>query len=110
MNPEGPGPVNKHLYKPITLGASVLGGVLAGAIFRKVWQLAAGEDEAPRPTDAERGWTEVLVAAALQGAVSAMVRATVDRGTAAGTRRLTGTWPGDDAEQPARAEKQPSAA
>jgi uncharacterized protein YidB (DUF937 family) len=101
--------VNKLMYKPITLGASVLGGLLAGAIFKKVWQLAAGEDEAPRPTDAERGWTEVLVAAALRGAVSAMVRATVDRGTAAGTRRLTGTWPGDDEEQPIRA-KQPSAA
>lgn len=101
--------MNKLMYKPITLGASVLGGLLAGAIFKKVWQLAAGEDEAPEPTDAERGWTEVLVAAALQGAVSAMVRATVDRGAAAGTRRLTGTWPGDDEDQPARARKQPSA-
>lgn len=101
--------MNKLKYKSITLGASVLGGMLAGAAFKKVWQLAAGEDEAPRPTDAERGWTEVLVAAALQGAVAAMVRATVDRGTAAGTRRLTGTWPGDD-EQAARGERQPSAA
>jgi hypothetical protein len=35
--------VNKLLCKPITLGASVLGGVLAGAIFRKVWpHLARG--------------------------------------------------------------------
>ncbi len=101
--------MNKLMYKPITLGASVLGGLLAGAIFKKVWQLAAGEDEAPKPTDAERGWIEVLVAAALQGAVSAMVRATVDRGAAAGTRRLTGTWPGDDEDQSARARKQPSA-
>ena len=98
------------MYKSITMGASVLGGLLAGTVFKKVWQLAAGEDEAPKPTDAERGWVEVLVAAALQGAVAAMVRAAVDRGTAAGTRRLTGTWPGDDDEQPARGKKQPSAA
>jgi uncharacterized protein YidB (DUF937 family) len=101
--------VNKFMYKPIALGASVLGGLLAGAIFKKVWQLAAGEDEAPKPTDAGRGLVEVLVAAALQGAVASMVRAAVDRGTAAGTRRLTGTWPGDDKEQHIKG-KQPSTA
>jgi hypothetical protein len=101
--------VNKFVYKPITLGASVLGGLLAGAIFKKVWQLAAGEDEAPKPTDAGRGWVEVLVAAALQGAVASMVRAAVDRGTAAGTRKLTGTWPGDDEEERIEG-KQPSTA
>jgi hypothetical protein len=90
------------MYKPISLGASVLGGVIAGAIFKKVWQLTAGEDEAPKATDAERGWTEVLTAAALQGALFAIVKAAVDRGAAAGTRKLTGTWPGDQDEQPAR--------
>lgn len=101
--------MNKLMYKPITLGASVLGGLLAAAVFKKVWQLAAGEDEAPKPTDAGRGWVEVLVAAALQGAVASMVRAAVDRGTAAGTRKLTGTWPGDDEEERIEG-KQPSTA
>jgi Protein of unknown function (DUF4235) len=94
--------VNKLIYKPISLGASVLGGVIAGAIFRKVWQLAAGEDEAPQATDAQRSWTEVLIAAALQGAVFAIVKAAVDRGAVEGTRKLTGTWPGDEDEQAAR--------
>ncbi|HEY5351381.1 MAG TPA: DUF4235 domain-containing protein [Streptosporangiaceae bacterium] len=94
--------MNKLTYKPISLGASVLGGVIAGAIFRKVWQLAAGGDEAPQATDAQRSWTEVLIAAALQGAVFAIVKAAVDRGAAEGTRKLTGTWPGDEDEQPAR--------
>lgn len=94
--------MNKLIYKPISLGASVLGGVIAGAIFKKVWQLAAGEDETPQATDAQRSWTEVLIAAALQGAVFAIVKAAVDRGAAEGTRKLTGTWPGDEDEQPAR--------
>jgi hypothetical protein len=88
--------VSKFQYRAVSMGASLLGGLLAGAIFRKVWQLAAGEDEAPKPTDAERSWTEILAAAALQGAVSAIVRAAVDRGAAVGTRRLTGSWPGDN--------------
>ncbi|WP_308346690.1 DUF4235 domain-containing protein [Streptomyces sp. ISL-66] len=35
-----------------------------------------------------------LLAAALQGAIFAVVKAAVDRAGAATTRRLTGTWPG----------------
>jgi Protein of unknown function (DUF4235) len=83
-------------YKAVSLGAGLLGGMLAGAVFRKAWQLAAGQDEAPSATDPGRGWGEILLAAALQGAVTAIIRAAVDRSTAAGTRRLTGSWPGED--------------
>lgn len=88
----------KLLYKPVGMLVSVLGGLLAGAIFKKVWKLTAGEDQAPTPTDEGRGWREVLLAAALQGAIFAVVKAAVDRGAAVGTRKLTGVWPGDRAE------------
>jgi uncharacterized protein YidB (DUF937 family) len=86
----------KLLYKPASMLASLAGGMLASAIFKKVWKLAAGEDEAPEATDAAKGWPEILIAAALQGAIFAVVRALVERLTAAGTRSLTGTWPGQD--------------
>ncbi len=86
----------KVVYKPVSIAISVLGGVLAGAIFKRIWKIAAGEDEAPDATDAQRGWREVLLAAALQGAIFALVKAAVDRGAAVGTRKLTGVWPGDD--------------
>jgi hypothetical protein len=86
----------KLVYKIVGMAVSVLGGMLAGAIFKKVWQLAAGGNEAPKATDADRGWPEILGAAALQGALFAVVRATVDRATAVSTEKLTGTWPGDE--------------
>ena len=88
----------KLLYKPVGMLVSILGGVLAGVIFKRVWKITAGEDEAPRATDARRSWREVLVAAALQGAVFALVKAAVDRGAAEGTRKLTGVWPGDEGQ------------
>ncbi len=91
--------MTKLLYKPLGLLFSVLGGMLAGAIFKKVWKLAAGEDEAPKATDADRGWPEILAAAALQGALFAVVRAAVDRAAATGTEKLTGTWPGDEGQR-----------
>jgi hypothetical protein len=94
--------MSKLLYKAISMLVSVLGGVVAGAIFKQIWRVAAREDEAPLATDARRGWPEILVAAALQGAVFAVVKAALDRGTATAARELTGTWPGDgaDAEEP----------
>ena len=86
----------KVLYKPLGLLVSVLGGLVAGAIFKRIWKLAAHEDDAPQATDADRGWREVLIAAALQGAIFAVVKAAVDRTAAEGTQKLTGTWPGDE--------------
>jgi Protein of unknown function (DUF4235) len=90
--------MTKLLYKTVGLLISVLGGMLARAIFNKAWKVAAGQDEAPKSTDAGRGWHEVLTAAALQGAIFAVVRAALDRTTAMGAQKLTGTWPGEEAE------------
>jgi Protein of unknown function (DUF4235) len=86
----------KIIYKLVNLVVSVLGGILAGAIFKRIWKAAAGEDEAPKATDAQSGWREVLVAATLQGAIFALVKAALDRASAEGTRKLTGVWPGED--------------
>jgi Protein of unknown function (DUF4235) len=92
--------VNKGLYKLLSLGTSIVGGIVAGAIFKRLWKVTAGEDETPTATDERRGWPEILVAAALQGAIFAVVQAAIERGTAEGTRKLTGTWPGDEDAEP----------
>jgi predicted metal-dependent enzyme (double-stranded beta helix superfamily) len=86
--------MNKLAYKPIGLLGGVAAGALAGFIFKQVWKVTAGDDDAPNATDEDRGWGEILLAAAIQGAIFAVVKAAVDRGGAAGVRRLTGEWPG----------------
>lgn len=93
----------KLLYKLAGILVSVLGGMLAGTIFKQVWKLAAHEEDAPKATDAARSWGEILSAAALQGAIYALVKATIDRGAAQGTRKLTGEWPGEDSQPPKKA-------
>lgn len=85
--------VSKLAYKPVGLLLGIAGGALAGLVFKEVWKLAAGDDDAPNATDEDRGWGEVLAAAALQGAIFAIVKAAVDRGGATGVRKLTGQWP-----------------
>jgi Protein of unknown function (DUF4235) len=86
----------KLLYKPLSLLFSILGGLVAGTVFKQIWKLVAGEDDTPDATDADRGWRQILIAAALQGAIFAVVRAAIDRTAAEGTKKLTGTWPGDE--------------
>jgi Protein of unknown function (DUF4235) len=92
----------KLLNKAVGLLVGILGGMLARSAFKKIWQAVTGEDEAPRATDARRGWREILLAAALQGAIFAVVQAALDRATAEGTAKLTGEWPGDDNADQAR--------
>lgn len=83
----------KLLYKPLGLLIGVAGGLVAGAIFTRVWSLATGQDDAPEATDSDRSWREVLFAAGVHGAVFGVVKAALDRGGAAGFRKITGTWP-----------------
>lgn len=85
--------MNKLAYKPVGILLGVAAGALAGMVFKQVWKTAAGDDDAPNATDEDRGWGEILAAAALQGAIFAVVKAAVDRGGATGVRRITGSWP-----------------
>jgi hypothetical protein len=87
------GKVSKLAYRPVGLLLGLGAGAVAGFVFKEVWKLAAGDDDAPNATDEDRGWGEVLAAAALQGAIFSLVRAAVDRGGAVGVRRVTGQWP-----------------
>jgi hypothetical protein len=85
----------KVLYKPLGIVFSVIGGILAGTIFKQIWKRISGEGEAPKATESEYGWREILPAAAAEGAVFGLVKAAIDRGGAQGFEKLTGVWPGD---------------
>ncbi|MFD3696826.1 DUF4235 domain-containing protein [Streptomyces sp. NPDC058646] len=83
----------KLAYRPVGLGLGMVSGLLAGLLFKEVWKVLGKEGDAPDAMDESRTWREVLIAAAMQGAVFAAVKAAVDRAGATGVRRLTGTWP-----------------
>ena len=87
----------KVLYRPLGLTSSILGGVVAGQVFKQVWKRAAPGDRSdpPRALESEYRMREVLVAAAVQGAIFALVKAVIDRGGARAFERWTGEWPGD---------------
>jgi hypothetical protein len=83
----------KVAYQPVSLLLSVASGALAGAAFKQAWKVAGHDDDTPDALDEDRGWPEVLIAAAIHGMIFAVVKAAVSRSGAIATRRLTGNWP-----------------
>lgn len=81
--------ISRALYVPLSIGASVAGGTLAGAVFSRAWNRFARTDGPPNPKDLSRSGREVLFGAALQGLVFGVVRAAVDRAGARGYRAMT---------------------
>ncbi|QIJ66146.1 DUF4235 domain-containing protein [Streptomyces sp. JB150] len=80
-------------YQPVGWLLGWSGGALAGLAFRKVWMAIRDEEDAPDALDPDRGWGEILLAAAVQGAIFAVVRSAVDRAGAKAIERKTGVWP-----------------
>ena len=87
----------KVMYRPVGMIGGIVAGIVAGQIFKQVWKrVSRGEDaDAPKALESEYDIKEIFVAAALQGAIFAVVKAAVDRGGARAFQRWSGEWPGD---------------
>lgn len=87
----------KILYQPLGLISSVVAGLVAGQVFKQVWKHATpgDQEDAPKALESEYDLREVVIAALVQGAIFAAVKAVVNRGGAKAFERWTGEWPGD---------------
>ncbi|MEU8266649.1 DUF4235 domain-containing protein [Sphaerisporangium sp. NPDC049002] len=86
--------MKKLAYRSVGALSGMAGGFISGLIFKQVWKLAAGKSDAPEATSKKYGWGEVLIAAAVQGAIFGVVKAAIDRASAEGIQNATGEWPG----------------
>ena len=85
----------KLLYRPFAIVVGLLAGILSKKAFERIWGAVADEEPAD-PDDRDATWREVLVSAAVSGAIIKLVQALIRRGGAKGFERATGFWPGDD--------------
>ena len=85
----------KLAYKPIGLVGGILAGVVSGVIFKQVWKHVSDEEDAPGALQSEYSMKEVVLAAAIQGAIFAATKAAIERAGARGFSKVTGAWPGD---------------
>lgn len=86
----------KAMYRPLGLAGSMAGGLVASAIFKQVWKFAAPgpKSDPPGPLETEYPLRQILIAAAIQGAIYSVVKTIIDRQGARMFERATGEWPG----------------
>jgi hypothetical protein len=92
--------MSKVLFIPV----SVLGGLAAGAVGKKIFELLWGvidDEEAPDPKHREITWKKLLPALALEGLIFKVVRGLFDHGSRQAYSKLTGSWPGEERPEPA---------
>lgn len=80
---------------------SIIGGLIAGFIAKKLFEQAWGlidEEEPPESEHRVASWPKLVAAAALEGAIFRATKAAADHGSRQAFAGLTGSWPG--AEEP----------
>ena len=85
----------KLAYRPVGLVTSLAAGAIASAVFKQIWKRVADAEDAPQALESEYPMRQVVLAAALQGAIFAATKAAIERAGARTFTKLTGTWPGD---------------
>jgi hypothetical protein len=88
----------KLVFMPISILGGILAGMLGKKIFEQIWGLIDDED----PPDAKHrdiDYRKLVVALLLEGAIFRFVRGWFDHGTRHGFQRLTGSWPGEEAPE-----------
>jgi Protein of unknown function (DUF4235) len=91
--------IAKILFIPF----SVIGGLLAGFVGKKLFERLWGlidEEEPPGPEHRETSWMKLIVALALEGAIFRAVRGAFDHGSRSSFAKLTGIWPGEPRPEP----------
>ncbi len=87
------------LYKPFAIVASLIAARVGKRTFTQVWSHLSDE-EPPKPTTEDAGYTKVMVAAAVRAATLAATAAAADRASAHVFHYLTGFWPGPKEKAP----------
>jgi hypothetical protein len=89
--------VLKLLFVPFSVGGGLFAGLIGKKLFELFWGLI-DEEEPPEPEHRRIPIWKLAVALALEGALFRAVRGLVDHYSREGFARITGAWPGD--EQP----------
>ena len=90
----------KVLFIPFSVIGGILAGIIGKKIFEALWGVVDGED-APDPKYRDIAVKKLIPALLLEGAILRAVRGLFDHGTRHAFSRLTGSWPGEERPEPA---------
>ena len=89
----------KFLFLPFSILAGLIAGLIGRKVFDQVWGIF-DEQEPPDSKHLEISWPKLLLAAAVQGAIFRAVKEATDHGSRRAFMSVTGTWPGEERPEP----------
>ena len=89
----------KFLFLPFSILAGLLAGLIGRKVFDQVWGIF-DEEEPPDSKHLEISWGKLLLAAAVEGAIFRAVKEATDHGSRRAFMSVTGTWPGEERPEP----------
>ena len=89
----------KFLFLPFSILTGILAGLIGRKLFDQVWGIF-DEEEPPDSKHLEISWPKLLLAGALQGAIFRAVKEATDHASRRAFYRTTGTWPGEKHPDP----------
>ncbi len=89
----------KFLFLPFSIVGGLIAGFVGKKLFEQIWGLI-DEEEPPDAKHRETSWGKLAAALVLEGAIFRLVRGLFDHGARGGFARLTGTWPGETRPEP----------
>ena len=91
--------MSKVLFVPFSVVGGIAAGFVGKKLFEQVWGLI-DDEEPPDTKHRETTWMKQIAALALEGAIFRAVRGLFDHGSRRGFARLVGTWPGEERPEP----------
>jgi hypothetical protein len=87
--------MGKVIFLPVSIGGGLLAGAISKRLFGAVWG-AIDREEPPKAQHRDVHLGKLILALAIDGAVVRLVKGLVDHGARQGFQHLTGSWPGDE--------------
>lgn len=89
----------KLIFTPFSVVLGLIAGLIGKKIFEQIWGLI-DEQEPPDAKHREFDWKKLVAALIVEGAIFSLIKGLTDHGARRTFARLTGTWPGEEAPEP----------
>ena len=89
----------KFLFMPFSIMAGIIAGLIGKKIFDVVWGMI-DEEEPPVAKHRDVDMTKLVMSLAVEGALFRLVKGMVDHESRRAFARATGRWPGEIAPDP----------
>ena len=89
----------KLAFTPLSIVLGLVAGLIGKKIFEQAWGLI-DDQEPPDAKHREINFTKLIFALIFEGAIFRLVKGLTDHGARRAFACVTGTWPGEEAPEP----------